>query len=70
MKIQNVAELEQQLSRPREADVAAMADLKGDLLILGVGGKMGPSLAALGAPRFRQSGRETPHHRSSALQQL
>src|SRR5512133_3305735 len=48
MKIQNVAELEQLLSRPREADVAAVADLKGDLLILGVGGKMGPSLAALG----------------------
>src|SRR5215470_8197909 len=47
MKIQNVAELEELLSRPREADVAAMADLKGDLLILGVGGKMGPSLAAL-----------------------
>ena len=47
MNIQNVAELEELLSRPREADIAAMADLKGDLLILGVGGKMGPSLAGL-----------------------
>ena len=47
MQIQNVSELEELLSRPREADTAAMADLKGDLLILGVGGKMGPSLAAL-----------------------
>ena len=47
MKIQNVTELEELLSRPHEADIAAMADLKGDLLILGVGGKMGPSLAAL-----------------------
>src|SRR5436305_4144090 len=47
MTIENVAELEELLSRPHEADVAAMAELKGDLLILGVGGKMGPSLAAL-----------------------
>ena len=47
MKIQNVTELEELLSRPREADIAAMADMKGDLLILGVGGKMGPSLAGL-----------------------
>jgi nucleoside-diphosphate-sugar epimerase len=56
MKIQNVAELEQLLSRPRDADVAAMADLKGDLLILGVGGKMGPSLAALGRRASDQAG--------------
>ena len=47
MRIQNVTELEELLSRPREADIAAMADLKSDLLILGVGGKMGPSLAGL-----------------------
>ena len=47
MKIQNLTELEELLSRPRAADIAAMADLKGDLLILGAGGKMGPSLAAL-----------------------
>ncbi len=44
-KIQNIAELEERLSRPCDADVAAMADLSGDLLILGAGGKMGPSLA-------------------------
>jgi len=47
MKIQNVAELEERLSRPGEADAAAIAALNGDLLILGVGGKMGPSLARL-----------------------
>lgn len=47
MKIQNVSDLEELLSRPRDADAGAMADLKGDLLILGVGGKMGPSLARL-----------------------
>jgi NAD dependent epimerase/dehydratase family len=39
--------LEERLSRPREADVQAAAALEGDLLILGAGGKMGPSLALL-----------------------
>src|ERR1700675_1315574 len=47
MNIQNLADLEDRLSRPGDADVAAMAALQGDLLILGVGGKMGPSLARL-----------------------
>ncbi len=47
MKIQNVADLEDRLSCPVDADVSAMAAMKGDLLILGVGGKMGPSLARL-----------------------
>src|SRR5438552_7580149 len=42
-----VAELEERLSRPKAADVSAMAGLDGDLLILGAGGKMGPSLAVL-----------------------
>jgi nucleoside-diphosphate-sugar epimerase len=43
--IRTVAELEELLSRPTEADRAAMAELNGPLLILGVGGKMGPTLA-------------------------
>jgi hypothetical protein len=47
MMINNLSELEEQLSRPTDADAAAMAALGGDLLILGVGGKMGPSLARL-----------------------
>lgn len=44
---QTEAELEEYLSRPTEADVAQAATLGGDLLILGAGGKMGPSLARL-----------------------
>jgi dTDP-4-dehydrorhamnose reductase len=40
-------ELEEYLSRPCEADIAMMASLDGDVLILGAGGKMGPSLARL-----------------------
>src|SRR5437762_6783725 len=45
MRIETEAELEEFLSRPTDADVAAIAQLDGDLLILGAGGKMGPSLA-------------------------
>jgi nucleoside-diphosphate-sugar epimerase len=37
--------LEDQLSRPSEADIAFMRRIEGDILILGAGGKMGPSLA-------------------------
>ena len=40
-------ELDERLSRPTPGDVAAMAALDGDVLILGAGGKMGPSLARL-----------------------
>lgn len=45
IQISNEQELEEILSRPNEADCDAMRQLDGDLLILGVGGKMGPSLA-------------------------
>src|SRR3954464_12416298 len=47
MKIENVQQLEERISRPTEADVQAMSQLQGDVLILGVGGKMGPTLAQL-----------------------
>jgi nucleoside-diphosphate-sugar epimerase len=40
-------DLEERLSRPTEADAEAIRSLNGDLLILGAGGKMGPSLARL-----------------------
>ncbi len=39
--------LEEELSRPNESDRALMRRLKGDILILGAGGKMGPSMARL-----------------------
>lgn len=45
--IHTVADLEDRLSRPVDADAAAIAELDGDLLILGAGGKMGPSLCRL-----------------------
>ncbi|HEY1496482.1 MAG TPA: NAD-dependent epimerase/dehydratase family protein, partial [Candidatus Solibacter sp.] len=55
----SIAQLEEELSRPGEADVECLRRLSGDILILGAGGKMGPSLVRLcrraadaaGAPR-------------------
>jgi nucleoside-diphosphate-sugar epimerase len=41
------AELEERLSRPPDSLPAVMASMPGDLIILGAGGKMGPSLARM-----------------------
>jgi NAD dependent epimerase/dehydratase family len=56
MLIHNAAELEDCLSGPVAADVEAMRQLPGDLLILGVGGKMGPSLAKLARRAIEKAG--------------
>jgi nucleoside-diphosphate-sugar epimerase len=45
--VQNVEELEELLSEPTEKVVETLRALKGDILILGVGGKMGPTLARM-----------------------
>ena len=47
MKITTQEQLEERMSRPSETDIVAMRELKGDVLILGMGGKMGPTLAKL-----------------------
>jgi nucleoside-diphosphate-sugar epimerase len=47
MRIENEEQLEERMSRPTAADVDAVRALEGDVLILGVGGKMGPTLAQL-----------------------
>jgi nucleoside-diphosphate-sugar epimerase len=56
MPIDTEEELEERLSRPTKADVAAMAALDGDLILLGAGGKMGPSLARLARRAADQAG--------------
>jgi nucleoside-diphosphate-sugar epimerase len=56
MKIESIEVLEEVLSRPSQADVEAMRALDGDLLILGVGGKMGPSLARRARRAIDQAG--------------
>ncbi|MHB8302347.1 MAG: NAD-dependent epimerase/dehydratase family protein [Acidobacteriaceae bacterium] len=45
--IRGVEELEDILSGPTEATMQAMGALAGDLVVLGVGGKMGPTLARM-----------------------
>jgi dTDP-4-dehydrorhamnose reductase len=56
MPIDTEQELEERLSRPAPADIAALARLDGDLIILGAGGKMGPSLARLARRASDQAG--------------
>jgi len=43
----NEAELEDLLSKPRDQTVAALAACPGDIVVLGAGGKMGPSLSRM-----------------------
>ena len=45
--ITNVEELEEALSRPTDGARAALQRVDGDLIILGAGGKMGPTLARM-----------------------
>jgi len=56
VEIKTESELEELLSRPDEATASAMAALDGDLLILGAGGKMGPSLARLARRAAERAG--------------
>ena len=46
-RIENVEQLEELLSRPTPGVVDTMRRLEGDILVLGVGGKIGPSLARM-----------------------
>lgn len=43
--IENEEQLEDRLSEPNASDIALMSRLSGDVIVLGAGGKMGPSLA-------------------------
>ena len=43
----NEAELEERLSRPTASLPEILSQVPGDVLILGAGGKMGPSLARM-----------------------
>jgi nucleoside-diphosphate-sugar epimerase len=44
-RISTEADLEETLAHPSQADLECVARLEGDILVLGAGGKMGPSLA-------------------------
>jgi hypothetical protein len=54
--IRTEEELEERLSRPSPEAVRDIAQLKGDLVILGVGGKMGPTLARMAKRAIDEAG--------------
>ena len=54
--IRDVAQLEEMLSEPREGAIRTLGKLSGDVLILGVGGKMGPTLARMAMKAFELGG--------------
>lgn len=56
-RIDSVEQLEELLSRPSPRVIEALAGLDGDLLVLGVAGKMGPSLARMALRAAAEAGR-------------
>jgi nucleoside-diphosphate-sugar epimerase len=54
--MRTVEELEAKLSEPSEELIRDLASVDGDVLILGAGGKMGPSLAKLAVRAIREGG--------------
>ena len=54
--IRDVTQLEEMLSEPGPGVVRALGDLAGDILVLGVGGKMGPTLARMAKRASDQAG--------------
>ena len=62
--ISDIAALDELLCRPSQALIDDLRKVDGDIMILGVAGKMGPTLAGLA--KARRTG--TPRHRRRALQ--
>ncbi len=54
--IENELQLIDKLSTPSQADIAAAASMDGDLILLGAGGKMGPTLAMLARRAAERAG--------------
>lgn len=55
-EIRSEAELDELLSEPTPELVESLTQLKGDLLVLGASGKMGPTLARMAVRAFSQTG--------------
>lgn len=54
--MKTIAELEAKLAEPSQALIQDLSKVEGDIIILGVGGKMGPSLAKLAVNAIREGG--------------
>ena len=59
--------LEQLLAQPVPAVVDAMSALEGDIMVLGAGGKMGPSLVPAGRPEPAGGRQAEPGDRGGAI---
>ena len=66
-RITDVTQLEYCLSHPTAAAVASMKRLSGDLILLGVAGKMGPSLAMMARRASGAGGCIATHHWRQSL---
>src|SRR5262245_34738253 len=65
LQIESEAALEDVLAEPSEADIACLGRLGGDMLVVGAGGKMGPSLARRAARAMARAGRRGRVHAAS-----
>lgn len=54
--IEDIEQLDERLSRPTPQLVERLAQLEGDLIVLGVGGKMGPTLARMARRASEEAG--------------
>ncbi|OUS76082.1 epimerase [Paenibacillus sp. MY03] len=54
--MKTITELEAKLAEPSQALVSDLSKVEGDIILLGVGGKMGPSLARLAMNAIREGG--------------
>ncbi|MEK3911658.1 NAD(P)-dependent oxidoreductase [Paenibacillus sp. FSL H7-0331] len=54
--METIEQLEQKLAEPSDALVHDLAQVDGDIMLLGIGGKMGPSLARLAMNALRRAG--------------
>lgn len=62
--IRSIDELEERLSQPTSTALEALQQVEGDLVVLGAGGKMGPTLARMALRGFAELGL---HHRVYAV---
>ena len=58
-RFRDVEHLEEVMTTPSAALIAALENLPGDIIVLGVGGKIGPSLAQL-QPHLTVAGHADP----------
>jgi nucleoside-diphosphate-sugar epimerase len=55
-RIESTEQLDDLLSRPTPGVIETLSKVEGDLIVLGVGGKMGPTLARMAARAFKAAG--------------